>query len=75
MLSHFAFAVVKNPDRRQFFLEPHVDRWQMVRKEVIFAIRMFLYIDIPRVSKNRQDNDGLTNLALHPDQEFRNPAA
>ena len=44
-------------------------------EEVILAIRMFLYIDVPRVSKNKQDNDGPTNLVLHPDQEFRNPAA
>jgi len=46
----------------------------MVRKEVIFAIGMFLYMDVQRVSNNEQDNKGLANLALHPDQQFRNPA-
>ena len=42
MLSDFGVVTVMNIDRRQFFLEPDVNRWQMVRKEVILAIRMFL---------------------------------
>jgi hypothetical protein len=28
-----------------------------------------------RVNESQKDNDGLTNLALHPDQQLRNPAA
>ena len=27
------------------------------------------------VNESETDNDGLTNLTLHPDQQFRNPAA
>ena len=27
------------------------------------------------VNESQKDNDCLTNLALHPDQQFRNPAA
>ena len=47
----------------------------MVRKEVIPAIRMFLYIKVQRVSENEQDNEGLANLALHPHQQFRDSVA
>jgi hypothetical protein len=42
----------------------------MVRKEVIFAIRMFLLHK--SVNETKQDNDGPTNLALDPDSQFRN---
>ena len=34
--------IVNNCELRYFFFKPDVDRWQMVRKEVILAIRMFL---------------------------------
>ena len=35
-------AIGTNGDRREFFFKPDIDRRQMMRKEVILAIRIFL---------------------------------
>ena len=42
MLSDFGVGMVMHQDRRQSSFKPDVDGWQMVRKEVVLAIRMFL---------------------------------
>ena len=55
-------------------MKPDIDRWQKMRKEIILLARMFLSRKSMRVLRDNDSGDQ-TNLALHPDQQFRNSVA